>query len=220
MSGVLSSAGMQSVILTAFWQTLYMVFFSTVFSVILGFIPAIILTLTAPDGLKPNKIIYETLSFIVNVFRSFPFIILLVILIPFTRFLVHKAIGTTACIVPLTISAIPYIARVFETSLRETNPGVIEAARSFGASNFQILIHVYVKESIPRMLNGVVLLIISLIGYSAMAGTVGGGGIGDIAIRYGYQQYKAEYLIVCSLVLVAFVQAIQMLGNTLYKRMS
>ena len=211
MSGILSDAGMSSVIMTAFKQTLYMVFWSTLFSVIIGFIPAIILTLTAPDGLKPNKIVYEILSFLVNVFRSFPFIILLVILIPFTRAVVGKSIGTTASIVPLTVSAIPYIARVFETSLRETNPGVIEAARSFGASNFQILMRVYVKESIPRMLNGVILLVISLIGYSAMAGTVGGGGIGDIAIRYGYQQYKTEYLVVCSVVLIAFVQFIQML---------
>ena len=218
MSGILSDAGMSSVIMTAFKQTLYMVFWSTLFSVIIGFIPAIILTLTAPDGLKPNKIVYEILSFLVNVFRSFPFIILLVILIPFTRAVVGKSIGTTASIVPLTVSAIPYIARVFETSLRETNPGVIEAARSFGASNFQILMRVYVKESIPRMLNGVILLVISLIGYSAMAGTVGGGGIGDIAIRYGYQQYKTEYLVVCSVVLIAFVQFIQMLGN--YKKMS
>ena len=220
MSGILSDAGMSSVIMTAFKQTLYIVFWSTLFSVIIGFIPAIILTLTAPDGLKPNKIVYEILSFLVNVFRSFPFIILLVILIPFTRAVVGKSIGTTASIVPLTVSAIPYIARAFETSLRETNPGVIEAARSFGASNFQILMRVYVKESIPRMLNGVILLVISLIGYSAMAGTVGGGGIGDIAIRYGYQQYKTEYLVVCSVVLIAFVQFIQMLGNYMYKKMS
>ncbi|MBO6148735.1 MAG: ABC transporter permease, partial [Lachnospiraceae bacterium] len=169
---------MTEVILNAMQQSLYMVFWSTIFSVILGFIPAVVLTLTAPDGLKPNKVIYESLSFIVNVFRSFPFIILLVILIPFTRMIVGKAIGTTASIVPLTISAIPFIARIFENALRETNPGVIEAARSFGASDMQILLFVYVKESIPRMLNGVVLLIISLIGYSAMAGTVGGGGIG------------------------------------------
>lgn len=208
------------IILNAFKQTIYMVFWSTLFSVIIGFIPAIILTLTAPDGLKPNKIVYEILSFIVNVFRSFPFIILLVILIPFTRMVVGKSIGTTASIVPLTVSAIPYIARVFETSLRETNPGVIEAARSFGASNFQILMRVYVKESIPRMLNGVVLLVISLVGYSAMAGTVGGGGVGDIAIRYGYQQYKTDYLIVCSIILIAVVQLIQMIGNHMYKKMS
>ncbi|MCR4855603.1 MAG: ABC transporter permease [Erysipelotrichaceae bacterium] len=211
---------MMAVIWTAFRQTLYMVFWSTLFSVILGFIPAIILTLTAPDGLRPNKIVYETLSLVVNIFRSFPFIILLVIIIPFTRLVAGRAIGTTAAIVPLTVSAIPYIARIFETSLRETDPGVIEAARSFGASDWQILFRVYIKESIPRMLNGVILLIISLVGYSAMAGTTGGGGIGDLAIRYGYQQYKTEYLVVCSVVLIIFVQLVQMLGNHLYKKLS
>lgn len=211
---------MWDVILNATRQTLYMVFFSTLFSVILGFIPAIILTLTAPDGLRPNKIIYESLSFIINVFRSFPFIILLVIIIPFTRFIAGRSIGTTAAIVPLTVSAIPYIARVFETSLRETDPGVIEVAKSFGASDWQIIYRVYIKESIPRMLNGIVLLIISLIGYSAMAGTVGGGGLGDIAIRYGYQSYNSTYLIICSVILIVFVQLVQMLGNYLYRKIS
>ncbi len=218
--GIVSTTGMSKVIMDAFGQTVYMVFWSTLFSVILGFIPAVILTLTAPDGLHPIRAVYETLSFIVNVFRSFPFIILLVLLIPFTRLVVGKAIGTTASIVPLTVSAIPFIARVFESALRETDRGVIEAARSFGASNFQILMRVYVKESIPRMLNGVVLLIISLVGYSAMAGTVGGGGVGDIAIRYGYQQYKTDYLVVCSIILILFVQVIQMIGNKMYKKLS
>jgi D-methionine transport system permease protein len=216
----LQNPALYEIVLGAFWKTIVMVFWSTLFSVIIGFIPAVVLTLTAPDGLKPNKVVYGILSFIVNVFRSFPFIILLVILIPFTRFMVGTAIGTTAAIVPLTISAIPFIARVFETSLRETNPGVIEAARSFGASDFQILMRVYFKESIPRMLNGVVLLIISLVGYSAMAGTVGGGGVGDIAIRFGYQQYKTEYLIICTIVLILFVQVIQMIGNRMYKDLS
>ncbi len=211
---------MWDIILNATGQTLYMVFWSTLLSVIIGFFPAIILTLTAPDGLRPNKIVYEILSFIVNVFRSFPFIILLIIIIPFTRFIAGKSIGTTAAIVPLTVSAIPYIARVFETSLRETDPGVIETARSFGASDWQILFRVYIKESIPRMLNGVVLLIISLVGYSAMAGTVGGGGLGDIAIRYGYQSYNTEYLVICSVILIIFVQLVQMLGNWLYKKIS
>lgn len=218
--GILSSTGMAEVILTALWQTLYMVFWSTLFSVIIGFIPAIILTLTAPDGLHPIRPVYEVLSLLINVFRSFPFVILLVLVIPFTRLVVGKAIGTTASIVPLTLSAIPFIARIFETSLRETDSGVIEAAKSFGASNWQILFRVYIKESIPRLLNGVVLLIISLVGYSAMAGTVGGGGIGDIAIRYGYQQYRTDYLVVCSIILILFVQLIQMIGNHLYKRLS
>lgn len=218
--GIATTASMTSVILNAFWQTLYMVFWSTLFSVLIGFIPAVILTLTAPDGLHPVRPVYETLSFLINVFRSFPFIILLVLVIPFTRLIVGKAIGTTASIVPLTLSAIPFIARIMENALRETNPGVIEAAKSFGASDFQILLFVYVKESIPRMLNGVILLIISLVGYSAMAGTVGGGGIGDIAIRFGYQQYKTDYLVVCSLILIVFVQLIQMIGNHLYKKLS
>ncbi len=211
---------MSAIILKATMETLYMVFWSTVLSVAIGFIPAVVLTLTAPDGLKPNKIVYEILSFIVNVFRSFPFIILMVILIPFTRFLVGKSIGTNAAIVSLTISAIPYIARVFETSMRETDPGVIEAARSFGATDMQILFRVYVKESWPRMLNGIVLLIISLVGYTAMAGTIGGGGIGDVAIRFGYQAYKIEYLVVCSIILIVFVQAVQMIGNYIFRKIS
>ncbi|MBE6104130.1 MAG: ABC transporter permease [Erysipelotrichaceae bacterium] len=211
---------MLQIILKASQQTLYMVFMSTLFSVILGFIPAIILTLTADDGLKPNKIVYEVLSFIVNVFRSFPFVILMVVIIPLTRLIAGTSIGTNAAIVPLTVCAIPFIARVFETSLRETNPGVIEAARSFGASDWQILFRVYIKESIPRMINGIILLIINLLGYSAMAGTLGGGGIGDIAIRYGYQKYSTPYLVVCSLVLIVFVQIVQMIGNYIYKKIS
>ncbi len=211
---------MLEVILKASQQTLYMVFFSTLFSVILGFLPAIILTLTAPDGLKPNKPVYEVLSFIVNVFRSFPFVILMVIVIPLTRAIAGTSIGTKAAIVPLTVCAIPFVARVFETSLRETNPGVIEAARSFGASDLQILFRVYFKESVPRLLNGVILLIINLLGYSAMAGTLGGGGIGDVAIRYGYQKYSTPYLVVCSVVLIVFVQLVQSFGNYIYKKLS
>lgn len=218
--GILSTTSMAGVIINALWQTLYMVFWATLFSVIIGFIPAIVLTLTAPDGLHPIRPVYETLSFIINVFRSFPFIILLVLVIPFTRLVIGKAIGTTASIVPLTISAIPFIARIFENALRETDHGVIEAAKSFGASDIQILFFVYIKESVPRIINGIVLLIISLIGYSAMAGTVGGGGIGDIAIRFGYQQYRTDYLVVCSVILIIFVQVIQMIGNHLYKRLS
>lgn len=218
--GILSTTSMAGVIINVLWQTLYMVFWATLFSVIIGFIPAIVLTLTAPDGLHPIRPVYETLSFIINVFRSFPFIILLVLVIPFTRLVIGKAIGTTASIVPLTISAIPFIARIFENALRETDHGVIEAAKSFGASDIQILFFVYIKESVPRIINGIVLLIISLIGYSAMAGTVGGGGIGDIAIRFGYQQYRTDYLVVCSVILIIFVQVIQMIGNHLYKRLS
>ncbi len=211
---------MADIILKAAGQTLTMVFWSTLFSVLLGFIPAIILTLTAPDGLRPNRIVYEVLSFLVNTFRSFPFVILMVIIIPLTRAIAGTTIGTQAAIVPLTVCAIPFIARVFENALRETDAGVSEAARSFGASDWQILFRVYFKESIPRMLNGIILLTINILGYSAMAGTLGGGGIGDIAIRYGYQKYSTEYLVVCSLILIAFVQLVQSFGNWVYKKLS
>ena len=211
---------MTDIILKATTQTLTMVFWSTLFSVILGFIPAVIMTLTAPDGLRPNRIVYEVLSFLVNTFRSFPFVILMVIIIPLTRAMVGTTIGTKAAIVPLTVCAIPFIARVFENALRETDAGVIEAARSFGASDWQILFRDYFKESIPRLLNGVILLTINILGYSAMAGTLGGGGIGDIAIRYGYQKYSTEYLVVCSIILIGFVQLVQSIGNFIYKKLS
>lgn len=209
---------MSNILLEATLETLYMVAGSVIFSIILGFIPAIILTMTAQDGLKPNKPVYETLSLIVNIFRSFPFIILLVIVIPVTRAIVGKAIGTTAAIVPLTISAIPFVARVFESSLRGVDPGVIEAARAFGASDLQILFRVYLKEAFPSMINDITLLIINLIGYSAMAGSVGAGGLGDVAIRFGYQQYQLNYLVATSLILIVFVQLVQMIGNHVFKK--
>ena len=178
---------MSDVILKATYETLYMVIGSTFFAVILGFIPAIILTLTAPDGLKPNKVIYTILDILVNIFRSFPFVILMVIVIPLTRLIAGKAIGTTAALVPLTISAIPFVARVIESALRSVDVGLIEAAKSFGASDFQIIYRIYLKEAIPAILSGITLTMISIIGYSAMGGALGAGGLGDIAIRYGYQ---------------------------------
>ena len=207
---------MYDVIMKAFGQTVYMVIGSTIFSVILGFIPAIVLTVTAPDGLRPNKIIYGILDILVNVFRSFPFIILMVIVIPFTRMIAGKAIGTKAALVPLTISAIPFVARVIESALRSVDHGLIEAARSFGAGDLQIIFRVYLKEALP----GITLTMISLIGYSAMGGAIGAGGLGDVAIRYGYQAYKMPYLISTSIVLIIFVQVIQSVGNLLYKKLS
>ena len=201
-------------------QTLYMVFGSTLFSVILGFVPAIILVLTAPDGLKPNKVIYQVLDFIVNTFRSFPFIILLILVIPVTRAIVGTSLGSTAAIVPLTISAIPFVARVIESALRSVDPGLIEAAKSFGASDMQIIVHVYFKEAFPSILSGIILTMITIIGYTAMAGSVGGGGLGDVAIRRGYQAYNLNYLFVTSLILIVIVQIIQNIGNYLYKKLS
>ncbi|MCD7949483.1 MAG: ABC transporter permease [Erysipelotrichaceae bacterium] len=211
---------MSEIILEATYETLYMVIGSTFFAVVLGFIPAIILTLTAPEGLRPNKVVYQVLDVIVNVFRSFPFVILMVLVIPLTRAIAGKAIGTTAALVPLTISAIPFVARVLESSLRGVDPGLIEAAKSFGASDFQILRRVYLKEALPSILSGITLTMISIIGYSAMGGALGAGGLGDVAIRYGYQSYKMPYLIVTSIVLIIIVQIIQSIGNYFYKKLS
>ena len=211
---------MSDMIIKATLQTLQMVAASTVLSVVIGFIPAIILTITASDGLRPNKVIYGILNFLVNVFRSFPFIILMVIVIPFTRMIAGKAIGTTAAIVPLTISAIPFVARVMESALRSVDPGVIEAAKAFGASDTQIIFRVAFKEAVPAILSGITLTIINLIGYSAMGGAIGAGGLGDVAIRYGYQRYDFGYLVVTSLVLIVFVQFVQLLGNHMYNKLS
>lgn len=211
---------MNEIIGKALIETLEMVFLSTTFSVILGFIPAIILTVTASDGLKPNKIIYTILDFIINTLRSFPFIILMVIIIPLTRLIAGKSIGTEAAIVPLTIAAAPFVARVIEASLREVDKGVIEAAKSFGASNIQIIFKVMLKEAVPSIMSGITLTVISIVGYSAMAGAVGGGGLGDVAIRYGYQRYEIDTMIVTCIILIIVVQLLQFLGNYFYNKLS
>ena len=211
---------MGEIVLDALKETLIMVFTSTIFAVILGFIPAILLTVTANDGLKPNKIIYNILDFIVNTLRSFPFVILMVIIVPLTRFIVGKSIGTTAAIVPLTIAAAPFVARVIESSLREVDKGVIEAAKAFGASNFQIIFKVMLKEAIPSIMSGITLTIISIVGYSAMAGAIGGGGLGGVAIRYGYQRFQTDVMVVTCIILIIVVQLLQFLGNYFYNKLS
>ena len=211
---------MSEILIPAFNKTIAMVFFSTLFSLILGFIPAIILVVTAPNGLNPNKIIYRVLDTIINILRGFPFLILMVAIIPFTKLIVGKSIGTPAAIVPLTIAAAPFVARIIESSLKEVDPGVIEAAKSFGSTNTQIIFKVMLKEAVPSIISGLTLTIISIIGYSAMAGTVGGGGLGDVAIRYGYQRYQTDVMIVTVIILIIIVQALQSLGNYLYKKLS
>lgn len=211
---------MSEILIPAFNKTIAMVFFSTLFSLILGFIPAIILVVTAPNGLNPNKIIYRVLDTIINILRGFPFLILMVAIIPFTKLIVGKSIGTPAAIVPLTIAAAPFVARIIESSLKEVDPGVVEAAKSFGASNTQIIFKVMLKEAVPSIISGLTLTIISIIGYSAMAGTVGGGGLGDVAIRYGYQRYQTDVMIVTVIILIIIVQALQSIGNYLYKKLS
>ena len=211
---------MGDIILKAFNETVFMTFYSTIFSVILGFILAVILTISAEDGLRPNKIIYKVLDVIINILRSFPFIILMVFIIPLTRAIVGTSIGKEAAIVPLTFAAAPFVARIIESSLREVDKGVIEAAKSFGASDFQIIFKVMLKEAVPSIVSGLTLTIISIIGYSAMAGTVGGGGLGYLAVSYGYQRFQEDVMIVTVIILIIIVQVLKMLGNYLYKKLN
>ncbi len=162
-----------------------MSFVSTFFAYLLGLPLGILVVVTAKNGIAPKRVLNMVLGWIVNIGRSIPFIILMVALIPFTKFVVGKSIGSTAAIVPLVIAAAPFIARLVETSLQELDEGVIEAAKAMGASNWQIVYKVMLPESIPSLVRGMTIALITLIGYSAMAGTVGGGGLGDLAIRYG-----------------------------------
>ena len=208
------------IMIQAVGQTVYMVFFSTLFASILGFILGIVVTVTSQKGLKPNKIIYNVLDLIINVLRSFPFIILIVFIIPLTRAIVGTPIGEAAAIVPLTIAAAPFVARIIESSLKEVDSGVIEAAKSFGASNTQIIFKVMLKEAVPSIISGLTLTIINIIGYSAMAGSVGAGGLGKVAISYGYQRYQTDVMIVTVIILIIMVQGLQSLGNYLYKKLS
>ena len=199
-------------------NTLIMVIVSTVLGYGFGIPLGIVLTLTDERGLKPNKTIYFILDFIVNVFRSIPFIILLVWILPFTRAIVHTTLGVPGAIVPLTVSAIPFIARMIEQSLKEVDPGVIEAAKSMGASTFQIVIHVLLVEARSSLVLGTTIVFASIVGYAAMAGTVGAGGLGDVAIRYGYQRYIASMMYASIIVTVIIVQLFQLVGNYLAKR--
>lgn len=203
----------------ALLQTLYMVTISTILATILGFIMAIVLVVTKPRGLKPNSLVYNVLGFIVNTIRSFPFIILLIALIPFTRLIVGTGIGENAAIVPITIGAGPFIARIIENALNEVDEGLIEAAKSFGATNSQIIFKVMVKEAMPSIVSGITLSIISILGCSAMAGTVGAGGLGKVAIAYGYQRFDTAVIIYVVITLVILVQLIQSLGDLAYKKL-
>lgn len=208
-----------SMIITGIFETLYMVFASTFFGYLFGLPLGVALSVSDKDGIKPNAKVYRVLDIIVNIGRSIPFLILLILLIPFTRFIVGKSYGTTATIVPLAISAIPFIGRMVESSLKEVDKGVIEAAQSMGASNFTIIVKVLLAEARTSLLNGATIAIGTIIGYSAMAGTVGGGGLGDIAIRYGYYRYQTDIMIVTVLIIIVLVQLFQYLGMTLSKKL-
>lgn len=208
------------ILLPGLWDTLYMVLLSTLYAVIIGFIPAIALVITDAKGLKPNKAVNSILNFFINLLRSFPFIILMIAIFPLTKLIAGTTIGREAAIVPLTIGAAPFAARVIESALKEVEPGIIEAAKSFGASTWQIIIKVMIKEALPSIILGITLTVISVIGYSAMAGTIGAGGLGDIAVRYGYQRFKTDIMIYTVIILIIVVQILQGLGNLAYKKLS
>ena len=200
-------------------QTLEMVFFSTLFSLVLGFPVGVLLYITNPTGISSRPVLNQILSRIVNVLRSFPFIILMIVLFPLSRLMLGTSIGTEATIIPLSIAAAPFVARVIESSLKEVEPGVIQAARSMGSTNKQIIFKVLIPEALPSIISGVTLTIINLIGYSAMAGTVGGGGLGDVAIRYGYQRYRVEYMLGSVAIILILVEVIQVIGTKLTNKM-
>ncbi len=200
-------------------QTLSMVLVSTVFGYVFGLPLGVTLFVSDKDGIKPNAKLYAVLDFIVNIGRSIPFIILLVLIIPFTRLLVGKAYGTAATIVPLTIAAIPFIGRMVETSLKEVDKGVIEMAMSMGASTMEIIVKVLLVEARVSLLNGATICLGTILGYSAMAGTVGGGGLGDIAIRYGYYRYETDIMIVTVVIIIVLMQLFQLAGNTVSKKL-
>ncbi len=205
-----------SLVGTATWQTLVMVFVSTVFSLVLGLPLGILLCVTDPvTGIMPKAVLNQVLTRIVNALRSFPFIILMILLFPLSRIIVGTSIGTSATIVPLSIAAAPFVARIIETALKEVDPGVVQAARAMGSTNFQIIAKVLLPESLPSLVSGVTLTIINLIGYSAMAGAIGGGGLGDLAIRYGYQRFRPEVMVAAVIVILVLVEAIQFAGSKL-----
>ena len=205
-------------ILEGIRDTLYMTLGSTFVGYLLGLPLGILLFVTSSKGLKPNKVIYGIGDFVCNIIRSIPFLILLILLIPFTRLIVGKSYGSTATIVPLVICAAPYIARVVESSLNEVDSGVIEAAKAMGASTLQIIFKVLLVEAKTSLFTGVTITTGLLLGYSAMSGTVGGGGLGDIAVRYGYYRWQTDIMIVTVILLIVIFQVIQNLGTFMAKK--
>ncbi len=200
-------------------DTVYMTVVSTLFGYILGLPLGIALTLTDKNGLRQNRTIYRTLDAIINITRSVPFLILLIVVMPLTKLLVGKSYGSTATIVPLTLAAAPLIGRMVESSLKEVNRGVIEAAVSMGAKTKTIVFKVLIGEARTSLLVGVTIVLGTVLGYSAMAGVVGGGGLGDIAIRYGYYRYDTPVMLVTLVFIVSIVQLMQVVGTLLAKRM-
>ena len=207
-------------LITGTLDTLQMTVISTIMAMIIGIPLGVVLVVTSKGHILENAALNQILGAIVNATRSIPFIILMVAIIPFTRMVVGTSIGTTAACVPLTLAAIPFLARLVETSIKDIQFGVIEAAQSMGASPFQIIRKVLLPEALPTIIDNVTVLIVNLIGYSAMAGAIGGGGLGDIAIRYGYQRFQGDIMLATIIILIIMVQVIQMIGDGLSKAMN
>ncbi|MDF1494520.1 methionine ABC transporter permease [Caproiciproducens sp. CPB-2] len=201
-----------SMLLQGIGETLYMVLVSTLFAYIIGLPVGILLFTSAKDGIRPHASLYKVLDVIVNLTRSIPFLILMIAIFPFTRMVTGTTIGSTATIVPLTLSAAPFIARLVESSLKEIDIGVIEAAQSMGASDFQIIWKVLLPESKPSLIVGCAIATTTILGYSAMAGVVGGGGLGTIAINYGLYRWQGEMMLIATILLVVIVQVLQGIG--------
>ena len=201
------------------WDTLLMTIVSTFFAYVVGIPLGVLCVLTSPKGLMPHRIFNMVLGWIINIGRSIPFIILLVALIPFTRFIVGTSLGVPGAIVPLVISAAPFIARMVEQSIEEVDGGLVEAAQSFGANTWQIVYKVFLREALPSLVRGFAIVFITILGYSAMAGCVGAGGLGDIAIRYGYQRYQDDVMIATVIILIVIVQIVQSACNFAARKM-
>ena len=214
------SPTMINLLLKSLAETLYMLSISAILAAIIGIPLGILLVVTEKNNILSCSMLNKPLSFLINMVRSIPFIILMVAIIPLTRLVVGTSIGTTAAIVPLTLAAIPYTARMVETSIREIPFGLIEAAESMGATPIQIICKVLIPEALPSVIQNITVVIVTLIGSSAMAGTIGGGGLGDLAIRYGYQRFQADVMIATILVLIVIVQLIQWAGNFLSKKVN
>ncbi len=202
------------------WETIYMVAFSSLFSVLMGLPIGIILVVTKKGNIRENIVVNNILNTVINITRSVPFLILMIVLFPLTRLIVGKTIGTTATIIPLSIAAAPFVARLIESALLEVDPGVIEAAQSMGANSKEIIIKVLLPEALPSIVLGITITIINLIGYSAMAGAIGGGGLGDLAIRYGYHRYQLDVMIATIVIIVLLVQITQYVGNNLSRALN
>ena len=211
---------LQEALKTSLFETFYMVGFSLIISVIAGGILGLVLYLTTSKLFFKNAIINQTFGVVVNILRSIPFIILLVLLLPVTKAIVGTTIGAKSVVVPLTVTAIAFYARLAQAAFAKVDNGVLEAAHACGAHPLKIIFSILIPEALLGLINGVTVTTISLIGYSAMAGTVGGGGLGDLAIRYGYQRYETEVMFICVAILVVIVQLIQLTGDSMAKKVN